>query len=166
MPLLAEGEFALVRVTLETALPKATVPTKAGATALEHDVVTYLADAAANAGDAPAARRYATRAEELAMAYGHPLYLGIARRAAGIAERLEGHPELAESRLRQALEGFQQLGTRWQVGRTLIELGRLEIARHLPKAARASFQAALAEFEALGATPDVDRAREALASLS
>jgi hypothetical protein len=163
---MAEGEFALVRVTLETALPKETVPTKAGATALEHDVVTYLADAAANAGDAPAARSYAARAEELATAYGHPLYLGIARRAAGIAERLEGHPDLAESRLREALEGFQQLGTRWQAGRTLVELGRLEVSRRLPHAARELFQAALAEFEGLGATPDVDRTREALGTLS
>jgi tetratricopeptide (TPR) repeat protein len=142
------------------------VPTKAGVTALEHDVVTYLADAAAYAGDAQAARGYAARAEALATSYGHPLYLGIARRAMGIAEHLEGHPDLAESRLRQALEGFEQLGTRWQAGRTRVELGRLEISRRSPQAAREWFQAALEEFDDLGAMPDAERTRKALASLS
>jgi hypothetical protein len=42
---------------------------------------------------------------------------------------LEGKYEEAEARLNQALEMFEGLETRWQIGRTLYELAELALAQ-------------------------------------
>ena len=88
-----------------------------------------LADAAAEQRDAQALAQYAPLAEELAARYDHKLYRAIAHRAWGVAHRLAGHYDESEARLHQALELFQALNTRWQIGRTLFELGELASAR-------------------------------------
>jgi hypothetical protein len=63
------------------------------------------------------------------------------------------------------MELFEALGTRWQIGRTLLELGELAVSRADNKDAREHFSRALTAFEALGALPDAGRAREKLAAL-
>ena len=76
--------------------------------------------------------------------------------------RLEGKYKKAEARLNQALEMFQGLETRWQIGRTLYELAELAVARADPTEAREYFSRALVAFEEIGANPDAVRTREAL----
>lgn len=131
----------------------------------EHDVYTMLADVAAQQRDEAALREYTPRAEELAARDAHKLYLAIAHRARGVASRLAGAHDEAEAQLNQALEMFQQMGTRWQAGRTLAEMGELTLARSNAGAARDYFSQALAAFEALRAAPDVERTRMALEAL-
>lgn len=141
---------------------KWTSPTKYGSTALEHDIVTHLADAAAGMRHVPAALQYSERAEALASGYSHPLYLAIALRARGTAESLRDSHEAAERLLRRSLEQFTTLGTRWQAGRTWAELGHLEARRGRAEEARDCYRKALALFEAMGAGPDSDQTRQAI----
>jgi hypothetical protein len=121
-----------------------------------------LADTAAQQNDLAAIRQYAPRLEELAARDEHKLYLAIAHRAWGVAHRLDGEHAAAEARLNQALELFEELETRWQIGRTLVEMGELELARSNPTAGRDYLSRALAAFEGLQAVPDMARAREVL----
>jgi tetratricopeptide (TPR) repeat protein len=161
----AEGEFALVMEKLEPALQLSGQPVKRGTMAHRHVVYMMLAESAAQLDDAPALRRYASQLESLAAQDGHRPYQAIAHRAWGIACRLEGEYADAETRLSQALELFEELGTPWQLGRTLSEMAELDLARSDPAAARDHFSRALSQFEAMQATPDVERTRAALAAL-
>jgi len=159
---MAEGEFALVRQHLEEALKQSAELEG------DHDLYAMLADVSAQQRDLSALRQYAPLAEEAATRYGHKLYLAIAHRAWGVAHRLAGRSGYTESeaRLRNALDLFSALETRWQIGRTLFELGELAAARKDAGGARDYFSRALAAFEALRAAPDAERTRRALASLS
>jgi tetratricopeptide (TPR) repeat protein len=165
MPLQAEGEFALVKEQLDKALQLSGQPVKRGTMAHDHDVYMVLTDIAALRRDMTALREYTPRLEELATRDGHRLYLAIAHRAWGVAHRLAGELAEAQARLDQAMELFGELGTRWQIGRTLFELGELDRARSDMKKAREDFEHALAEFEKMKAVPDTERARAALAEL-
>ena len=158
-PLIAEGEFALVRQHLESAL------TRTGAWVGDHDLYAMLADAAARQRDEAALRQYAPLAEATARRYEHKLYRAIAQRAWGVLHRLAGEHSEAEARLHLALELFQELGARWQVGCTLFELGELGLARAQDGAVREQFVHALDAFESLGAAPDAARTRARLSSL-
>jgi tetratricopeptide (TPR) repeat protein len=131
----------------------------------DHDLYAAFADAAVQQHDLDALLKYAPLAEETATRYGHKLYLVIAHRAWGVAHRLEGKYEEAEARLQQALDLFTEMDTRWQIGRTLYELGVLAQARTDTSAAREYFSRGLAQFEALGATPDAARTRQALEAI-
>lgn len=162
MPLKAEGEFALVRNLIETALERPGQPVKRGTMAHDHDMYMGLTDTAAQARDVDALRQYAPRLEELATRDNHILYLAIANRAWGVAHRLAGEYSEAESRLDNALALFSEPGTRWQIGRTLAELAELELARQNVAEARGYFTRALEEFQALRAEPDAARTQAAL----
>jgi len=131
----------------------------------EHDLYALLADSAASTGETAELRHYATTAEALAEANDHALYRAIAHRAWGVAHRLAGEQRLAASRLIRALDGFEALGARWQIGRTHSELAEVALAEARPDAARDHLARALESFEALGATPDAARARARLTSL-
>jgi len=153
---MAEGEFALVRHYLEIAL------SKSAAWVGEHDLYAMLADAAAQQRDEAALRQYAPLAEEAAARYDHKLYQAVAHRAWGVTHRLAGDYAEAEARLNQALELFRGLDTRWQIGRTLFELGELAAARGEAAVAREQLSLALTAFEEMKAAPDAARARAAL----
>jgi tetratricopeptide (TPR) repeat protein len=157
---MGEGEFALVKQHLETAL-HAEVSWVG-----DHDVCATLVDVAAMQRDEAAIRQYAPQAEDLAVRYGHVLYQAIAHRAWGVAHRLAGEHAEAETRLNQALELFRGLETQWQIGRTLFELGELAVARTNAADAHVFFTRALALFEDLRAAPDAARTRTALGLLS
>lgn len=131
----------------------------------EHIVYMMLADAAAQSHDAAAAKRYASQLDALATRDNHRPYLAIAHRALGVACRLEGLYDEAEARLKGSLELFSELGFQWQLGRTLVEMAELHLARSDRAAAREALSQALAEFEAMNARPDVARAQAALADL-
>ncbi|GIK38984.1 MAG: hypothetical protein BroJett011_28170 [Chloroflexota bacterium] len=124
-----------------------------------------LADVAAQQRDLAALRQYAPLAEKTAAQCGHGLYQAIAHRAWGVAHRLAGEHDQANVRLHQALALFQDLDTRWQIGRTLSELGTLAAARAETTTARDYFSRALAAFEEMKAAPDAARVRAALAVL-
>jgi tetratricopeptide (TPR) repeat protein len=131
----------------------------------EHDVYMLLSDAAVQRHDETAIRQYTPKLEELAIRDSHRLYIAIAQRAWGVAHRLAGEHAEAESRLNKALDLFSELGTRWQIGRTLIELAELDLARSDRAGARNYFSQALEAFEKLKASPDIERTRAALQAL-
>lgn len=161
----AKGEFAQVTQNIETARRTSGQPVKRGTMAHEHHMYMLLSEAAVQRRDATALQQSLPRLEELARRDEHKLYLAIALRARGVAHRLaEAYPE-AEICLDQALEMFSELDTRWQLGRTLFEMGELAVTRSDPVAARQHYQRALGEFEALQAMPDVERAQGALQTL-
>jgi len=161
----AKGEFALVTKNIETAREKSGQPVKRGTMAHEHHMTMLLTEAAVQRRDAQALGQTLPRFEELAERDDHRLYRLIARRARGVAHRLEGDHAEAQTNLEQALELFNELGTRWQVGRTHFELAETAVARDEPEAARQHYQRALEAFEALQAAPDAERVRGAMQSL-
>ena len=130
----------------------------------DHDIYMTLADTAVELRDADALRKYAPNLEKLANRDNHRLYLAIAHRALGVEHRLAGERAPAETRLRQALELFTKLGARWQIGRTLFELGELNLT-HSHTKAREYYSQALGSFEEMGAVPNAERTRIALNSL-
>ncbi len=148
---MAEGEFALVRQNLEIALDRSAQWVG------EHDLYALLADAAAQQRDEAALRQYAPLAEEAAARYDHTLYRAIAQRSFGVMYCLAGDHAEAQARLQQALALFQELDARWQIGRTLFELGELAHAQLNGVAARNYLSNALATFEEIRATPDAAR---------
>jgi tetratricopeptide (TPR) repeat protein len=163
LPLLAEGEFALVWDYLEAAGSK---PLSArGLLFHDNELYALCLDLAVRRRDEAALRQYAPLAEETAVHDGHILHQAGAHRAWGVLHRLQGEYAAAEARLLQALELFQGLGTRWQIGRTLYELGELAQARTDPAGALDYFSRALAMFEEMQAVPDIERTQAALASL-
>lgn len=166
MPAQAEGEFALVRQKLEPALQLSGQPVKRGTMAHEHIVYMMLVDAAAQVEDEATIREFAPRLEELALRDDHQPYLAVAHRAWGIAHRLAGEYQGSGERLNKALHIFESLGTRWQVGRTLFELGELSLAQTDGEAAHDYFTRAQELFEDLGARPDLARVATVLANLN
>jgi tetratricopeptide (TPR) repeat protein len=132
----------------------------------DHEIFMTLADTATELRDAEALRKYAPELENLASRDNHRLYLAIAYRALGVGHRLAGEHAEAESRLRQALELFTKLGTRWQIGRTLFELGELDLEQSQKTTrAREYFAQAIGSFEEIQAGPNAGRTRAALNSL-
>lgn len=161
----AEGEFALVKETLENAMGLTGQPVKRGSMAHDHDLVMILADTAAQLGDAVALREYAPRLEELATRDHHKLYHAVAHRAWGVAHRLASEYAQAQMRFDQALELFGSLEMRWQIGRTFFEMAELDAARADNATARTHLAQALAAFEVQKATPDMERTRTALQAI-
>src|SRR5215468_8759777 len=99
LPLIAEGEFALVREHLEVALRQRSI---GWAVVGDHELYAMLADAATQQRDVVALRQYAPLAEESARRYDHALFQAIAQRAWGVAHRLAAEYTAAEARLNQA----------------------------------------------------------------
>jgi len=130
----------------------------------DHEIYMILADTAVELRDMDALRKYAQPLETLASRDNHRLYLAIAHRAIGVEHRLAGEHAPAEARLRQALELFTKVGARWQIGRTLFELGELNLIHSRPKA-REYYSQALGAFEEIQAAPNAERTRIALNSL-
>jgi tetratricopeptide (TPR) repeat protein len=128
----------------------------------EHIVYMMLVDAAAQVGDEAAIKKYAPKLEELATRDKHQPYLGIAQRAWGVAHRLAGEFSEAEKRVEAALEIFENLGMKWQTGRTIFEMGELALAKSENDAARDYFVRAQEMFEEMGAGPDLARTAVAL----
>ena len=145
---------------MELALVKS--PKPAGGPSGDHDLYAMLVDAAMSQRDESALRRYAPLAEETATRIDHKLYTAIAHRGWGVAHRLASEYAEAERRLNLALNTFAEMGTRWQSGITLFELGELMRAQGNSVAARDYFARALVAFEAMRAAPDAARTRAAL----
>ncbi len=132
----------------------------------EHIVYMMLVDSAARAGDETAIRQFAPKLEELALRDDHKPYLAVAHRAWGIAHRLAEEYTDAETRLEKALEIFEELETRWQIGRTLHEMGELAMAKADGGAAHSYFSRAQDVFEEINAGPDVTRTAAVLETIN
>jgi hypothetical protein len=157
---MGQGEFALVRHHLEIAV------NQTGEWVGDHDMYTTLVDTATLECNEAAIRQYAPRAEELANSLGHRLYQAIVHRAWGVAHRLASEYAESEERLHRALVIFSELGTPWQRGRTLFELGELAKVRQQTAVARDFFSRALTDFEVMQARPDSARTRHVLSEMS
>jgi hypothetical protein len=166
LPLQAQGEFALVKEALESALELSGQPVKRGTMAHKHIVYMMLADAAAQLRDAAALQQYAPLLEELAVQDDHLPYLAIAHRCYGVICLLDEQYAEADARLSQALALFVEMEASWQIGRTLVEKAELALAQSDEAGARNDFSRALAAFESIEAAPDVERTRAALATLA
>jgi tetratricopeptide (TPR) repeat protein len=149
---------------LENAMGTAGQPVNFGTMAHDHEIYMTLADTAVEMRDTDALRKYAPNFEKLADRDNHRLYLAIAHRALGVAHRLAGEHAEAENRLKQALGLFTKLGTRWQIGRTLFELGEVSLNQSNTKA-REYYSQALGSFEEIGAVPYAEQTRAVLSSL-
>jgi tetratricopeptide (TPR) repeat protein len=162
----AQGEFAQVESELSAVLELPGQPVKRGTMAHQHIVYMMLTDSAAQAEDLGRLQVYAPKLEELAIRDDHQPYLAVAHRAMGVAHRLAGENVEAVTRLNQAMEIFTSLEMGMQVGRTYFEMG--EVARNLGEAERAQgfYNEALTAFEAMKATPDIDRTRALLGTLN
>ncbi|HEU0296412.1 MAG TPA: tetratricopeptide repeat protein [Anaerolineales bacterium] len=151
---------------MENAVGTAGQPVNFGTMAHDHEIYMILADTAVELRDAEALRKYSPHLEKLASRDNHRLYLAIARRALGVGYGLAGEYTAAETRLRQALELFTKLGARWQIGRTLFELGELNLKQPQKETkAREYFAQALGSFEEIRAAPNAERTRAALNAL-
>lgn len=162
----AEGEFALVRQSLEAAIDLPGQPVKRGTMAHEHVMYMMLADSAAQEHDLPALQRYAPLLEELALRDEHRPFLAVAHRAKGVAYRLAGDHANAEMRLKAASALFEELDAHWQIGRTLVELGELDLDRSDGSSARRHFSQAVEAFEVVKAAPHMELTRERLQAIS
>ncbi len=165
MPLAASGEFARVSEMMETAREQPGQPVKRGTMAHDHDVMMQLTEAAAQRRDLAGLQKYAPILEALAERDEHSLYLAIAYRGMGIAQRMSGEFGEAERYMGRSLEILQRLHAPWQLGRTYFELGELYREMNKPEAANTNYAAALDSFEALRAGPDIERTRLAMAGL-
>lgn len=166
MPIQARGEFAPLKDRLVPALELSGQPVKRGTMAHKHIVYMMLVDTAVKAGDENAIREYAPLLEELALRDDHLPYLAVAHRAWGVAHQLAGEYRDAEGRLKKALALFEELDSRWQVGRTLFALGELTLAVGDNETAREYFSQALASFEQMAAGPDISRTKVKLDLIS
>jgi hypothetical protein len=165
MPLRAAGEFAQVSEQIEKTLKMSGQPVKQGSMPHDHDLYMILTEAAVQLDDSQAIQKYSPLLEELAERDDHQLYLAIARRARGVACRLSFEFDQAEFNLVLANELFKKLGTNWQVGRTLIELAELDLARSDQAAARQHYLLAQESFQAVKAHPDLERTSATLENL-
>ena len=163
--LMAVGEFALIKRHLEEALAGPDVSPSYINPAADHDFYSLLVDVAALQEDAETLGEMAPLAEASAVDSDHILYLAIAHRAFGVLHRLDGNYRAAEERLRKAMDLFNQLDTRWQIGRTLFELGKLARAQDDNALAQYYFHGAIENFEALGALPDAARVQAMLSKM-
>jgi hypothetical protein len=166
MPLRAQGEFAQVDQNMQVARRTSGQPVKRGTMAHDHDLYMVLTDNAMQLRDIEGLRQYAPLLEELAHRDGHSLYQAIAHRAFGVAHRLAAQFPEADRRLKQAVEIFEGLETRWQLGRTFFELGELAKASSEEDRAGELYRAAFQAFESMQANPDAARARSAMEALS
>lgn len=131
----------------------------------EHIVYMMLVDSAAIARDKTTILKYAPLLEELAIRDEHQPYLAIAHRAYGIAHWMTKEYEQSEDRLQQALKIFEDIGLRWQRGRTLYDMGELAKLRGKNDLSREMFTQALVEFEGVQANPDAERTRALLGEI-
>ena len=158
---MAEGEFAQVKDRLQVGIAIHDILSRK-----KVDYYAMLTDVAVLERNEAGLRHYTPLLEELALRDNHTLYLAIAHRAWGVLFRLTGEYEQAQSRLDQALNLFQRIETRWQIGRTFSELAELRLARGEPAEAKKYYSQALASFEQIGARPDIKRTRQAMDPLS
>ena len=160
---MAGGEFALVKQHLQSIGLKPDI--RRGMPVTDSVLYYMLADLAVLERDRAHLRRYAPKALEMAGRDGHALFQASAHRALGVMHRLAGEVKESETNLRLALQMFAELNTRWQLGRTIVELAELAVDQADDENARGLYLKAIDAFDAMGALPDLKRAQDALRAI-
>ncbi|MEU3726988.1 helix-turn-helix transcriptional regulator, partial [Streptomyces sp. NPDC031705] len=167
---LSRGLFALGTVELATGEAAKAVATLRRVAALEEaqqvvdpSVLRWhgeLAEALV-AADAPVeAAALLDRVTPVARALERTTVLAALDRARGLCLSAQGEPEPAVALLETTAERFGALGLPLEQGRTLLALARVERRRRRRAPARAALRAAAGLFEAAGAAPWLELARE------
>jgi len=160
---MGQGEFALVKEHLTNAIRK---PPIGWNPVGDHEIYVSMADIAATLRDESLLSTYAAQSDEISLSLGHTLYHAVTLRALGILDWLHHDYPQAETRLRESCLLFQQLGTRWQIGRTLFDLGEMSTELGKMGEAKEYFSQALSAFEVMGARPFVNKTLEHLDCLN
>jgi DNA-binding NarL/FixJ family response regulator len=127
-------------------------------------VAPELVEALVELGALDAARAVTERLELLAQEQEHPWATAATKRCrALVILARDPHEEGAIALLREAGDGFDGLGLRFDAARCLLLLGRAQRRAKQWRAAREGLQAAAAAFAALQATGWADRAKAELA---
>jgi ATP/maltotriose-dependent transcriptional regulator MalT len=100
------------------------------------------------------------RLEERGRAFPRPWTLAISARCRGLLAAAEGDLAAAEASLHESLQHHERLDMPFELGRTLLCLGRVQRRRNERKAARETLQRALDVFEEIGAELWAGRTRE------
>jgi tetratricopeptide (TPR) repeat protein len=158
---MAEGEFVLVDKHLTAAMQK---PPMGWNPVGDHELYVLLADVAAQQRDEILLTMYAPQAEAISVRLKHTLYQAISLRALGILDEMRGSFAAAEAQIKESYGLFQRLDARWQVGRTLFELGRLSTAAGKSEEADQYFTKAANAFESLEARPAAEQVQTFLKS--
>jgi len=153
------GEFALTQQVLDSALRHTAEWVG------DHDIYAALVDTAARSRNREVLLQIAPAAEETARHYEHRLYLGIAQRAWGVLHMLDGAADKATERFEEARRLFNDLGVRWQLGRTYFHLGELAAGSGRVVEAVQALDEARRLFEEAQAPADLRLTRELLEGL-
>jgi tetratricopeptide (TPR) repeat protein len=159
---MAQGEFALINQHLSAAMQK---PPIGWNPVGEHEILVLMADTAALQHEIEALSSTAERAELISRQLGHQLYQAVSLRALASLHGLKGNYPAAEAHLLEALAIFQKLETRWQAGRTWLNLAEVLAAQGRKHEAVECYNHAIGEFEAMQAKPSIDLSRAALSKL-
>jgi tetratricopeptide (TPR) repeat protein len=113
-------------------------------------------------GELDQALDHTLRSVELAVEQGHPLEEGFSCCVLGRVHLARGEDEPAEAALRQSLQIFGDLDSRYQVAKTKLSLVRLAVETGIVPTdeARTYLAQATPIFEELGAKVDLDEARD------
>ncbi len=125
-------------------------------------MLLQLAEARLAAGDPGAARNAAVSLASLAASGGGDYLQGLAKLASGLVTRAIGGDPVAD--LEAALASLERAHMTWEGGRARLALAQA-IARSNPELATREARLAMEAFQALGASPGVDRARSLLREL-
>ena len=152
---LAQGRVEAAASSISTALAHETWNRLARAKLLPAQV-----EIATAAGDLLLATVGADELEQIAEEYATPWLRAVADLARGRLDLIAGNPEAASGALRRALHHWQAIDIPYEVASTRVLLGSACRDVGDEEGAAASFDAAAAIFDRLGADADAARARE------
>lgn len=152
---LAQGRVEAATSSISTALADQTWDRLTRAKLLPAQV-----EIAAAAGNLDVATAAADELEEIADGYATPWLRAVADLARGRLDLIAGNPEAASGALRRTLHHWQMLDIPYEVASTRVLLGSACRGVGDEEGATASFDAAAAIFDRLGAEADAARARE------
>ena len=144
---MGRGEFALAKEHLVAASEKPPIGWNPMGV---HEVYVLLADIGALQRDKELLTAYALRSDEISLSLNHHLYHAIALRALAILDWLDHDFARAEERLKESCQLFQRLETRWQIGRTLLDLCELSTSMGNQDEAKTYFTQAQSAFKTMG----------------
>jgi DNA-binding CsgD family transcriptional regulator len=128
------------------------------------DIVAAFVEAMLRCGDLDAADAAADELAVRAAASDSPLFSAQADAAAAAVRCARGEPNAALPLLRRSARRWQEVGMAYEAARCRAQIGAALQALGDREAAQLEFEAALAEFERLGARPDADALRASAAA--
>ncbi len=126
-------------------------------------VAPDLVEGLVELGELEEGRQVTRRLRKLSMRQEHPWGLATAKRCDGIVGLATGYADEAVGALEQAAAGYDALGLRFDVARSLLALGRAQRRHRKWGAARRSLETAQAVFGDLGSPGWIEETRAELA---